>query len=102
MQHIGIQIVNEDGSLVSRFNGNFLEIDAQIMTKIGECGCFLLQGIDPFGDTVFNSKQVIRVINELNILKTSLNIESSTKLIDEIIGYLKKITEHQYLKFIGD
>ncbi|HYF03519.1 MAG TPA: hypothetical protein VEC36_09090 [Patescibacteria group bacterium] len=62
----------------------------------------LLQYLNPFGDTTFNSNQIDDLISDLILLK-SLKSDNSKK-IEKIIEVAEscKNDVHSYLKFYGD
>ena len=98
MQHIGIQLNDENGQVIETSTVNFAEImdsilkDADFKSKYP-----LVATIDPYGDTVFNVLQIPVVVKELESLPNSN--ESTVK---DVISFLSKSAAHLYIKFIGD
>jgi hypothetical protein len=92
-------------------HGEAIEIipdDQNILSKIintyNTSSCTLLKYIDPYGDTVFNHKQLNDLINDFSQIMNNSN-ESITKV------YLRKVNSilvrnvnkvHVYFKFYGD
>lgn len=69
MQHIGLQLEDEDRKVIETSPSNF----ADSLSVLYENQDFKTQypwlsTIDPYGDTVFNGLQIPYVISELNFL----------------------------------
>jgi hypothetical protein len=71
---------------------------------IKERNYYFLQGIDPYGDTIFNSLQMLRFLEEWDWLTA----KASTNEEREFLAKVRRMAErcrdevHLYLKFIGD
>ena len=63
-----------------------------------------LRFIDPYGDTVFNQRQIPGVIEELTARLSSLGDEQTRTHVESVINLAKKAKGqvHTYLWFIGD
>ncbi len=66
-------------------------------------GTICLRFIDPYGDTVFNSRQVTVLLGELTGLRPQLD-DKTRQFVDSIIelGKAVEAEPHLYLKFEGD
>lgn len=103
MQHIGISLMDERCNIVEKTNINFA-IVANEFWEIKNCEQKypFLAGVDPYGDTYFNVRQIIKVIQELKELKQE-NLQETTIIeISNTIEFLKKVEQHTFAKFIGD
>lgn len=101
-QHIGCQIVNENGKIIKESNLNFAAIN-QILWDVDEekKKYQWLLTIDEYGDTVFNYLQTPIIIAELEKLINEVSQEYKHQ-INEFIEFIKSIGNHEYIKFIGD
>ena len=61
----------------------------------------LLNGIELYQDTYFNTKQISRLIEELRRFKGELDLQVHDE-VDSLIDFSKKIDMHGYLRFVGD
>ena len=97
MQHIGVHIQNDKGKPVEESEINF----ADVMKIVYEVADYknklpLLSTVDPYDDTLFNSLQIIQLIEELK------ELPSSNRVIEDSIVFLSKVGQSQYVEFYGD
>jgi len=64
----------------------------------------MLGGIDPYGDTVFNSLQIPCFLSEWANAVSDIRTEEDRALVSEIERLARRCADevHTYLKFIGD
>jgi hypothetical protein len=65
----------------------------------------LLSGIDPYGDTVFNSLQLPRLIKELERRFEAMESGLSRQRVGKVLGVARECQDappHTYLVFVGD
>jgi len=106
MQHIGLELTDENNKLIERSNINFAPV-ITILSKINDYQEFIkaypfLDGIDPYGLTYFNVHQAPRVIEELEKLMRETTMVLVQKEIIDTIDFLKKVEQHTFAQFIGD
>jgi len=98
------EIRTEDGEVVAEDPGLGKTV-AEILGRHGldDSEYPLLSGIDPYGDTVFNSVQIPRVVREL---EQFVRVAPSALQEDvrRLIGFIQPYADRQrwYLWFIGD
>jgi hypothetical protein len=65
---------------------------------------FCLQFIDPYGDTIFNQLQVIRLKKELMEIRNKTEHEEQLNLFIKIEEMIENclLEPHRYIKFYGD
>ena len=88
-------------------NGEVLD---QVLTIFGfipeneQSGFSLLEGIDPYGDTVFNRPQMKRFIDEWQQLENAAEIASQREKWIAVKRLAERVQSevHTYLRFIGD
>lgn len=102
MQHIGIILEDESGSLLDRSPVNFVDILSTCDKKTMSDQYKWISTIDPYGDTTFNYLQAKQLLFELTVLSSRLDDKNGKKLIDELIEFLKRSDSGIYIKFIGD
>ncbi len=63
----------------------------------------LTSGIDPYGDTIFNNRQMPQFLLEWNVLSSQLQGREKV-LMDEVFRLAQRCQNelHVYLAFIGD
>jgi hypothetical protein len=63
-----------------------------------------LKFIDPFGDTIFNQKQIPILADELSRLITLANNDKEAILLKAIAELVKSSIDqvHTYIRFVGD
>jgi len=61
----------------------------------------LLNGIELYQDTYFNTKQTERLIGELRRFREEVE-PRAREVIDGLIGFLKEREIHHYFRFVGD
>ena len=61
----------------------------------------LLNGIELYQDTYFNTRQTERLIEELRRFADELEPKAK-KSIDDLIGFLQENELHHYFRFVGD
>ena len=64
----------------------------------------LLQGIDPYGDTVFNRPQMKRFIDEWQQLEHAAEVASQWEkwIAVKLLAERCQSEPHTYLRFVGD
>jgi hypothetical protein len=100
MQHIGLQLESEGGGIIKKSEVNVVDIVLKLMENDKEKSLELLWSIDPYGLTMINNLQAPQLISELEKLA---EIAPEVKdQINDVMNLAKEISNHQYLKFIGD
>ena len=71
---------------------------------IGDPNFPLLQFIDPYGNAVFNPKQMAQLLRELELLISRSSDEGSKGLLDGLRELARECqgANHLYLRFVGD
>jgi hypothetical protein len=71
-------------------------------SKLQDSVC--LRFVDPYGDTVFNQKQIPVLVEELQRVRPQLAEPGTVNHLDQVVALAKKsIREvHTYLRFYGD
>jgi len=100
MQLIEITLEDENQKEIKKSNINFVDIVLYLIERDKEKSLKLLWSIDPYGLTIFNHFQIEQLVSELEILAQSAP-EVKNK-IDEVVSLANEVTNHIYLKFIGD
>ena len=101
-QHIGCQLVDENGKIIKESNLNFAQLNLILWDADKKKEKYQwLHTIDEYGDTVFNHLQTPIIIEELNKLKDEVDIENQ-QLIERFISFIKTIKNNYVVKFIGD
>ncbi len=98
MQHIGIQKVDENFNLIEDFELNFADILNYLKTE--DADFYLLNCIDPYGNTVFNMIQIKYFLDEL--LRFSKKYNQVSDHIEKLINFIDTFEIHQYLLLSGD
>jgi hypothetical protein len=64
----------------------------------------LLQFIDPYGNAIFNGKQMPQVLQELELLNDRCSRDEQKVMLERIKKLATRCREnpHQYLRFAGD
>jgi hypothetical protein len=65
----------------------------------------LLSGIDPYGDTIFNSLQMPRLIKELERRFEAMDAGLKRRTVGRVLGFARECLDaspHTYLVFVGD
>jgi hypothetical protein len=103
MQHIGIEIDNEDFGKVKNNELNFAKVLDYVWDNTRKENYPVVWGIDAYGLTVFNIQQTPALIKELQKLKDEVQEESLTIDIQNLLDFItENMEQHLYLKFIGD
>jgi hypothetical protein len=80
----------------------------EVLTIFGfipeQSGFCLLEGIDPYGDTVFNGLQMKRFINEWDTLENGAKIASQVEKWSAVKRLCLRCQSevHTYIRFVGD
>ena len=94
----GVRIVNENGKPMSED----LVVPASVFSKMRP-DSVMLQGIDPYLDTTFNSTQIVFFIKEWEILAPGPELPEDNAIWEKVLEYANRCLEsHRYLKFLGD
>ncbi len=102
-EHIGVQLVDEQFKVLTRFDDNFRHIHDHLLSKFDENPSYpFVSTIDPYSSTLFNSVQVPKLINELEQLKNEDNDNELKESVGRLVEYLKTITVHEFIMFLGD
>jgi hypothetical protein len=100
MQLIELQLESEGGGVIKKAKTNFVDVILQLMDRDKEKNLTLLWSIDPYGFTVLNHLQVPQLILELGILKEKApEVEAQ---ITDVISLAGEVSNHSYLRFVGD
>ena len=81
-----------------------LTIFGFIPAGIQQSGFCLLEGIDPYGDTVFNGPQMKRFMEEWQHLQNAAEIASQEEKWIAVKRLAERVQSevHTYLRFMGD
>ncbi len=102
MQHIGFNIINEQGLLIKRSDINFAEIMLLLFEQKEYAKNFpWLSTVDPYGLTIFNELQTKNLIQDLEKLQ-SISADTLNNLIKEAIDFIKTSSDLEFIQFIGD
>ncbi len=99
MQPIGIFLQDEHGKIITDSNLDFGRLLAEIHDRDQEKTFKTLWGIDPYGDTIFNTLQVPQLISELKTFKFSEELASVSSQIQD---FILTINTHEYICFSGN
>ena len=100
MQNIKLWLINERGEAIDKATLNFVPVMHALFELDTHSERYpFLSGIDPYGYTYFNVRQMPRVIDELRTAKGEI---SALKEIEETIAFLVGVKQHMFAKFIGD
>jgi hypothetical protein len=102
MQHIGIQLENETGVLLSRSDINFAKVIAFLWESDKLKSYPWLSGIDSYGNTTINLQQAPFFLKELQELQKEVGGGEVAEIIKQSVEWLNKVEQHTYLKFVGD
>ncbi len=102
MQNIRIQLEDEKGQSIENSEVNFADVVGHLWESNQINSYPWISGIDPYENTLFNKSQVPHVIKELELVKEQATDEDVVKAIVETIELMKKVSDHTYMKFIGD
>jgi hypothetical protein len=96
--------VDEDDELQSELVGDSKELFAKFLGSLNLEHTKYLIGIDEYGDTVFNQRQIPELIKELKskiryvqVDETRIHLHKMILLAEKAIG-----KTHTYIKFYGD
>ena len=97
---INVQVEFEDGSPRSEL---VVDPNNQLSQILATAQGGLCRFIDPYGDTVFNQRQLPVLQVELEALRAHASGEALAKL-DEVIATIYSVLgqAHWYVRFIGD
>ena len=102
-QHIGLELVDEDGELIIDSRINVASVmDALLEIESCKERYPWLTTIDEYGDTIFNRLQIPLVIRELTVLSSEK--PELGQVISGILHFLEQSFQdvHQFVKFVGD
>jgi hypothetical protein len=102
MQHIGLQLENENGGLIDRSDLNLAPIVQFLYDRAKKEHYPWLWSIDPYGYTIFNLYQVPHVLEELKQLSQETSNTDLQTEIRKSIDFIAKISQHTYIRLIGD
>ena len=76
----------------------------RILKRIDESEHLLINGIDFYGDTVFNRLQAPRLIGEWQRLVRLSSSDEERVFLETVLRLIERCQDevHRYLKFIGD
>lgn len=96
---ISVQLRKESGDIVARLDRPY---DAP--SAAWDAGVYpLLSGVDPYGNTIFNGRQMERLADEIRSLLPSTSQEQKLMLTALALACQRgQSPPHQYLWFIGD
>ncbi len=102
-QNISCVLVDENGKRLesSKLNFSYVKYELYQMPDFKERFPWL-STIDDYQDTTFNTLQVPMVIKELKVLYKVTKDEELRVLIKSFVIFLKGVSIHEYVKFIGD
>jgi hypothetical protein len=97
---INVVIEDESGGELSRWGQSLSPSALQAADDEGAC----LQFVDPYGDTVFNQKQIPVLVIELMNLTLDLEDAEQAAVARDLATFLKGAQDqpHVYVRFIGD
>ena len=101
---IDLEWTNEDRSTI-QFLGDGAGTFTRILLNAGDqSDTCCLQFIDPFGDTIFNQRQLSVLTLELKVLLSELSDTESQEKVKAILKLLGQAEgkTHTYIKFVGD
>jgi hypothetical protein len=104
-QILSIKLKRENGTLVRGFNdkGTIISLIYR-RVKDEDQGIWLIDFIDPYGDTIFNIAQMERLLKELPYLLDEARNETETEAVNRLIKLVEEGCRgiHLYLWLIGD
>ena len=92
---------SEGGGRLEKADGNFGDI-INSLTASAKTELPWLWGIDPYGVTVFNVRQVPYVVDNLEKFKENLQSSESRQRVTYYLEFMKRIQQHTYIRLIGD
>jgi len=102
---MGINVIwqDESGNEIAQIPDPDMMVSRLVLhTNLSGTTC--LKFIDPYGDTIFNQRQIPTLIEELKIISTVIHdgrVESHILRLIELAEQSKGEV-HTYLKFLGD
>lgn len=106
-QHIRLELVDRNGVVLETSELNFADIvnliyRSQKIFDESKEKFPLLATIDIYGYTMLNQLQIPLLINDLKKLDLEIQNASLTTKIASSIDFIKKVSNHQFAKFVGD
>jgi hypothetical protein len=99
---LDVRIEDENGNSVAEFLDNDGEL-ARVLASLVTQQQPLLSGIDVYADTIFNRRQVVEVMKELEQVAQSVNAVQRARLHEIQVMIRERLTDsHLYLRFVGD
>lgn len=103
---MGIEVVLQDegGVSVSEIVHDPLGVIAHCLPDLGDGAYSCVRFIDPYGDTIFNPRQAVVMVEEWDRLEDSFSERDAGTLWGDVRKLIVRCSEepHIYLKFIGD
>ena len=104
MSITALEILDEKCHVLHQLDRRLQPFNA-VLGRLGEWGdSHCLRYVDPYGDTVFNRLQQVRLVDELELLKRLAQSPQESELLDDITSFvaLARAEPHQYLRFVGE
>ncbi len=102
-QNISCVLVDENGKKLesSKLNFSYIKYELYKMADFKDRFPWL-STIDDYQDTTFNTLQIPWVIRELKGLYGVTEDEELKALIKAFVRFLRRVSIHEYVKFVGD
>lgn len=101
-QNIQCILEDETGKTIKDSHLNFASIHRTLWEHDERKEKYIwLHTIDEYGDTTFNILQAPMIIEELESLKSDVDGEIAQS-VQRFIDFIKTVSTHQHVKFIGD
>jgi len=100
MGHIRVVVQDEQGKETS----TGVDLPSSMLPHPSDTRFICLRFVDPYGDAIFNRLQIPIVVEELNLLKGTLQDQEEATLLErvKILAERCRNEPHLYLRFIGD
>jgi hypothetical protein len=97
---IDVEWQDEHGKTLTRYEGPEL---TRALVERAEPTSVCLRFIDPYGNTVFNQRQLPLLISELQALKSRTR-DGQRDVIEALLAFLRPPGDqvHTYVKLVGD
>jgi hypothetical protein len=101
---ISAQLVSERGEVVEEVYDEQSRLTALIEAVPQFDTTHCIQYMNPYGDTIFNSMQLARFLDEWKMVEEQADSTEEKELVAAVqrLAMLAEEENHMYLKFVGD
>jgi|GEM_PF-5805135 len=102
-EHIGVDLVDSELKVVSKYDQNFRNIYDHLARKTYQNSEYpFLSTIDPYSYTLYNALQVPLLVEELQKLASEDEDTELKAAVEKLVEYLETVSVHCFIRFIGD